>query len=324
MRKFFSHPKKAACGALLGIFAVQSLTVSAARADDEVEKKIREEVSRRVSDAVSNRIGDRLSGGPSTTDTLANSAWITASYNSLESDSSGLIEKAGAKFQSDVVNTTFGLDHRFGESLFLGLSGSYTHAGTDTKLKGFSDFKGESENSSYTVSPYAAYVFTPNFFMSSLFSYTYTDVASTVKIPGFKDTTHSKSQTFATELAANGVYDWGNWLFKGKAGWRFNYTELLDNKGDGDDGIHSNSAVVNTEVGYRFDRFVPYFQVQYEHVWPEHFSGVKQGDTNFLFLTAGMRMALTDAISAGASVKAEVLNNETNQIGGAAEFRVRF
>lgn len=324
MRKYLSHPKKAACVALLGVLAVQGLTASAARADNEVEKKIREEVSRRVSDAVSNRISDRLSGTPSGTDTLENSAWLTASYNSLTSDNSGLIEKSGAKFQSDVVNTTFGLDHRFGDSFFLGLSGSYTHADTDVKLIGGGDFKAEGDNDSYTISPYAAYVITPNLFLSGLFSYTYSDAETETKVLGLKDSTDANTETFGTELAANGVYDWNNWLFKGKAGWRFNYTELLDNQGGGDDDVHANSAIVNAEVGYRFDRFVPYFQVQYEHVWPEKFSGVKQGDTDYVFLTGGVRAAITDTISAGASVKAEVLNDETNQIGGAAEFRVRF
>src|SRR5690242_20643158 len=98
-------------GALLPIVAV-----TAVRADDEVEKKIREEVSRRVSDAVSNRISDRLSGGLPTQDTLLSSFWITASYNDLESDHQGLLEHAGMRFQSDVVNTTFGGDHRFGDS----------------------------------------------------------------------------------------------------------------------------------------------------------------------------------------------------------------
>ncbi|MDY0884448.1 autotransporter outer membrane beta-barrel domain-containing protein [Dongia soli] len=324
MRKYLSHSKKAACAALLGILAAQGFATTAARADNEVEKKIREEVSRRVSDAVSNRISDRLSGTPSGTDTLENSAWITASYTSLTSDNSGLIEEAGAKFQSDVVNTTFGADHRFGDSFFLGLSGSYTHASTDTDLIGFSDFKSEADNDSYTISPYAAYVITPNFFMSGLFSYTYSDAESETKFLGIKDTASNNSQTFGTEIAANGVYDWDKWLFTGKAAWRFNYTELLDNEGGGDDDVHANSAVLNAEVGYRFDRFLPYFQVQYEHVWPEKFSGVKQGDNDYVFLTGGLRAAITDTISAGASVKAEVLNDETNQVGGAAEFRVRF
>ncbi len=320
MRKLVSQSKRAAYLAFLAGAMLPALSVTAVRADDEVEKKIREEVSRRVSDAVSNRIGDRLDGGPTTEDKLNNSAWLTASYNSLESDHSGLLEQAGMRFQSDVVNTTFGYDHRFGEAVFLGLSGSYTHAGTDSNLIG-GGFKTESDNSSYTVSPYAAYVFNKHLFLSGLFSYTYSDAESRNDFTG---TTKSNSQTFGTEIAANTAFNFGNWLLKGKAGWRFNHTDLLDAPSGSDDDTHANSAVVNGEVAYRFDRVVPYFQVQYEYVWPETTPGVQTGDKDYVFLTAGFRASITDNISAGASVKAEVLNKETNQIGGAAELRVRF
>jgi len=320
MRHFISHSKKAAYAACLAGMMLPALSATAVRADDEVEKKIREEVSRRVSDAVSNRIGDRLEGGTSAEDTLTNSAWLTASYNSLESDHDGLLEKSGMRFQSDVVNTTFGYDHRFGQSIFLGLSGSYTHAGTDSNLIG-GGFKTESDNSSYTVSPYAAYVFNKYLFLSGLFSYTYSDAESH---DDFNGTTKFNSQTFGTELAANTAYSFGNVLLKGKAGWRFNHTDLLDAAKGTDDDTHANSAVVSGEIAYRFERVLPYFQVQYEHVWPETTPGVKTGDLDYVFLTAGFRAAITDNISAGASVKAEVLNNETNQLGGAAELRVRF
>jgi len=320
MRNLKSHPRRIAYAAILTGTVLSVFTAAAVRADDEVEKKIREEVSRRVSDAVSNRIGDRLSGGPVTGDTFANSFWITASYNDLESDHQGLIEHAGMRFQSDVVNTTFGGDHRFGDSFFLGLSGSYTHADTDSNLIG-GGFKTESENNSYTVSPYAAYVINPHFFASGLFSYTYSDAESKNDTTG---TTSDNSETYATELAGNTVWNFGNWLVKGKAGWRFNDAHLLDTNGDGNNDFFTNSAVVNAEIAYQFERVTPYFQAQYEHVWPEKVSGAKSPDPNYVFLTAGFRAALTDNISAGASIKAEVANRETNQLGGAAEFRIRF
>lgn len=319
MRKFMSQARRAAYVAALAGSALSILSATAVRADDEVEKKIREEVSRRVSDAVSNRIGDRLSGGLPTADTLANSAWITASYNDLESDHQGLIEHGGMRFQADVVNTTFGADHRFGDSFFVGLSGSYTHADSDSKPIGGGTTT-EAENNSYTISPYAAYVIDPHFFVSGLFSYTYSDAESKDDLTG---TTSNNSETFGTELAGNTVWNFGNWLLKGKAGWRFNDAHLFD-VSDGNNDFVANSAVVNAEIAYRFDRIVPYFQAQYEHIWPEKIQGSKSPDPNYVFLTAGFRAAITDDISAGASVKAEVANRETTQLGGAAEFRLRF
>ena len=315
----------------LAVVAAMAITVcqfgtAFAQSSDEVEKKIREEVSRRVSDAVSNRIGEQLVTGdvPATESPLANSAWITTSYSSITSDDSSLVEEAGAKFQTDLVNVTFGADHRFGESVFVGLSGAYAAADTKFEMTDF-DFESDLESDSFTVSPYGAYVFHPNFFASALFSYTYSDSSSEDDFTGETD---SDSQTFSTELAMNSVATVAeDFLLKGKAGWRFNYTELLDFEGPGDDDVDSHALVLNGEVGYNLDWVVPYLAVQYEHVWPEDsFNGqeIETGDTDYVFLSLGARGNIGEAMQLGASVRTELLNDETNQIGGAAEFRIRF
>ena len=315
----------------LAVVAAMAITVcqfgtAFAQSSDEVEKKIREEVSRRVSDAVSNRIGEQLVTGdvPATESPLANSAWITTSYSSITSDDTSLVESNGAKFQTDLVNVTFGADHRFGESVFVGLSGAYAAADTKFEMTDF-DFDSDLGSDSFTVSPYGAYVFHPNFFVSGLFSYTYSDSSSEDDFTGETD---SDSQTFSTELAMNSVATVAeDFLLKGKAGWRFNYTELLDFEGEGDDDVDSHALVLNGEVGYDLDWIVPYLGVQYEHVWPEDsFNGeeIETGDTDFVFLTLGARGNIGESMQLGASVRTELLNDETNQIGGAAEFRIRF
>ncbi len=324
MRSFLSRL------ALVGAMAVIvcQFGTAFAQSSDEVEKKIREEVSRRVSDAVSNRIGEQLVTGdvPATESPLANSAWITTSYSSITSDDSSLVEEFGGKFQTDLVNVTFGVDHRFGESVFVGLSGAYAAADTKFELTDF-DFETDLESDSFTVSPYGAYVFHPNFFASGLFSYTYSDSQSE---DDFSGETDSDSQTFSTELAMNSVATVAeDFLLKGKVGWRFNYTELLDFEAPGDDDVHSHALVASAEVGYDLDPIVPYLGVQYEHVWPEKFfdddgDELDQGDTDYVFLTLGVRGRIADSMQLGASVRTELLNDETNQIGGAAEFRLRF
>jgi hypothetical protein len=43
-----------------------------------------------------------------------------------------------------------------------------------------------------------------------------------------------------------------------------------------------------------------------------------------VFLTLGARGNIGESMQLGASVRTELLNDETNQIGGAAEFRLRF
>jgi outer membrane autotransporter protein len=322
----FSLSRLAAVAAMT-IVACQSGTAFA-QSSDEVEKKIREEVSRRVSDAVANRIGDQLVTGdvPAAEAPEPNSAWITTSYSSITSDDSSLVEELGAKFQTDLVNVTFGADHRFGESVFVGLSGAYAAADTKFEMTDF-DFETDLESDSFTVSPYGAYVFHPNFFASGLFSYTYSDASSEDDFTGETD---SDSQTFSTELAMNSVATVAeDVILKGKVGWRFNYTELLDFEQPGDDDVHSHALVANAEAGYDLDWIIPYVGVQYEHVWPEKFfdddgDELDQGDTDYVFLSVGARGRIGDSMQLGASVRTELLNDETNQIGGAAEFRIRF
>src|SRR5262245_48267410 len=111
MRSFLS--RLVLVGAMLVL--VCQFGTAFAQSSDEVEKKIREEVSRRVSDAVSNRIGEQLQQRdvPAAEEApLPNSAWVTTSYSSITSDDSGLVEEFGGKFQTDLVNLTFGFDHR--------------------------------------------------------------------------------------------------------------------------------------------------------------------------------------------------------------------
>jgi outer membrane autotransporter protein len=291
-------------------------------ADDEIEKKIRDEVSRRVTDAISKRIGDDvtsdISGMPD--GGYTNSVWLTPSYANITSDNGSLIEKAGSEFDTDLWTVPFGIDHRFGESFFLGISGAYANSATDIDIKGGgpdSDFYSDT----FTVSPYVAYRFADYFFATGLFSYAYSDGKATMDNA---DDIDSDSQTFSTELAMNAAAPVGDFILKGKAGWRFAYTELLDFEAEGDDDSDAHTAVASVEVGYNLDPFVPYLGVQYEHVWPENVPQVDEGDTDYLYLSAGVRGSVNDWLSLGAGVRAEAINQETNQIGGQLEFKGRF
>lgn len=298
------------------------VTGKIALADDEIEKKIRDEVSRRVSDAISKRIGDDVSaditGMPDTG--YQNNVWITPSYANVSSDSDSLIEEAGSKFDTDLWTVPFGFDHRFGDSFFLGISGAYANSATDIDIIDGgpdSDFYSDT----FTVSPYAAYRFADYFFATALFGYSYSDGKSTADDT---DDVDSDSQSFSTELALNVAAPVGDFILKGKAGWRFAYTELLDFELEGDDDSDAHTAVGALEVGYNLDPVVPYVGVQYEHVWPEDVPLVDEGDTDYLYLSAGVRGRVSDAISLGAGVRAELINQETNQIGGQLEFKARF
>jgi outer membrane autotransporter protein len=306
----------------LAATVLTGVTAGLARADDEIEKKIRDEVSRRVTDAISKRIGDDVTsdidGMPDTGYT--NSVWLTPSYANITSDSDSLIEEAGSSFDTDLWTIPFGIDHRFGDNLFLGISGAYANSATDIDIDG-SDIDADFYSDTFTVSPYIAYRFGNYFFATGLFSYAYSDGKSTMDDT---DDVDSDSQTYSGELALNAAAPVGDFILKGKAGWRYSYTELLDFEAEGDDDGDAHTAVGSFEVGYNLDPFVPYFGVQYEHVFPENVPEVDEGDQDFLYLSGGVRGRVNDWLSLGAGVRAEVVNQETNQIGGQLEFKARF
>lgn len=307
---------------LLAATIFSGVTATLARADDEIEKKIRDEVGRRVTDAISKRIGDDVTsdmdGMPDTGYT--NSVWLTPSYANITSDSDSLIEKAGSSFSTDLWTIPFGIDHRFGDSFFVGISGAYANAATDIDVDG-SDTDSDFYADTFTVSPYVAYRFADYFFATALFSYAYTDGKATTEDAESVD---SDSQTYSGELALNAAAPVGDFILKGKAGWRYSYTELLDFEAEGDDDSDAHTAVASFEVGYNLDPFVPYLGVQYEHSWPENVPEVDEGDQDFLYLSGGVRGQVNDWLSLGAGVRAEVVNQETNQIGGQLELKARF
>lgn len=319
---FWAKSRRIAPRLILAATILGGVTGKVAVADDEIEKKIRDEVSRRVTDAISKRIGDDVTsdidGMPDSGYT--NSVWLTPSYANITSDSDSLIEEAGSKFDTDLWTIPFGIDHRFGDSFFLGISGAYANSSTDIDIiDGGPDADFYSDT--FTVSPYVAYRFADYFFATALFSYAYSDGKATAD--GTEDV-DSDSQTFSTELALNAAMPVGDFILKGKAGWRFAYTELLDFEGEGDDDSDAHTALANVEVGYNLDPFVPYVGIQYEHVFPENVPLVDEGDTDYLYLSGGVRASVTDWMSLGAGVRAEVINQETNQVGGQVEFKARF
>ncbi|MBL8708616.1 MAG: autotransporter outer membrane beta-barrel domain-containing protein [Rhodospirillaceae bacterium] len=307
----------------LATSVLSGATCTLATANDEIEKKIRDEVSRRVNDAITKRIGDDVSsdidGMPQTG--YSNSAWVTPSYTNITSDNDSLIEAAGASFSSDLWTVPLGFDHRFGDNFFLGLSLAYATSATDIDLDG-SNIDSDFYADTYTVAPYAAYRFGEYFFVSGMFSYAYTDGKSTMD--GMKDE-DADSQAYSTEIALNAAAPIDDFILKGKVGWRYAYTELLEFDEPGiDDDSDVHTAVVSTELGYNFDPVIPYVGLQYEHAWPENVPDAPEGDQDFLYVSAGVRSAVTDWFSLGAGVRAEVINNETNQIGGQLEFKARF
>ncbi len=285
---------------------------------DEVEKKVREEVSRRVSDAVSGRIGQQIISDVAEGEALSNSAWFTPSYSNVSEDDGGTLDDLGVDLDADIFNFVFGGDHRFGDSIFVGLSGSYARADAEVDLDGAFDVEANSDT--FAITPYAAYRFHEFLFASALVGYSYSD--GDVEIEGADDV-DSDTSTINTELAMNAVGPVGDFVLKGKVGWRFAYSKQHDIEGDVDDDSDTHGIVVSAEGGYPIDRITPYLGAQYEHLFPE---GVKDSefDQDFVYLTAGARARVTDVFTAGASFRAEVANQETNDLGGALELQLRF
>ena len=87
-----------------------------------------------------------------------------------------------------------------------------------------------------------------------------------------------------------------------------------------DDDSFVNTLYVSGEVGYRIERFLPYFRTIYEHLIPE------EGDNSELvFVGVGATYDVSDTVSAGLSYQTELNHLDTSTFHQAVlDVRLRF
>lgn len=184
-------------------------------------------------------------------------------------------------------------------------------------------FQFDSGTDSPSFSPYAAYLINDNVFVTGIAGYARAETEQTFTFFDEVFDSDFATDTAFTDLSVTGVLPLSQWVLTGRAGHRFAYTKLDDDSFDADffdDDFFVNTLYVTGEVGYRIERFLPYFRAIYEPIIPE------EGRTRQLvFVGVGATYDFSDAFSAGLSYQTELNHLDTSNYHQAVlDIRFRF
>lgn len=303
----------AASMAGIATFVVGDRHALAADAVDETVKQ----TSRQIADAIARRLGTQVQqstiaagvgGGPGV-DQTSGSLWFTTSYHDIDT-----VVKGGPDGDLDIYEAIVGGDIKLGRFV-LGASASLAHAVADglsaTAGGGISP---KSINvDTYTISPYASFLLTDHLYPLAIAGYSRSEISDT-KV---------NADTFFTDLSMNYGNVVQSWVIRSKAGWRFNHNNLNDTGVGGDDTTESHFLYGAVLGGYVINEFIPYVMAQYEYDASHQDPGVNT-DRHYLYLTAGVDIQPTQSVSFGFAVQIETINDDSNNVGGIMNLRIRF
>ncbi len=279
-----------------------------ALAQNAAEEEANRQVARQISDSIVRRIAQAvlpIPGMPQEGDFI--NAWVTPSYTNLSFDP-GFDGFAG-DFDTHIYQILGGADKRFGD-LYAGVSLGYTRVESDFSGVHIPD-----------ISPYLAYVFSPNLFGTVIVGYARSQVDD-IDIGAFELTSNDSNSAF-TDESVTGALPIDSWVFRGKAGHRFRYTVQEDDIDlpafiEVDDDAIVNTLYLGGEAGYRFGALFPYARFSVEHFIPD-----RGEDSDSVFIGAGATYTVSEVFSVGASYQHELNQDDVEYHQGVLEFRFR-
>jgi len=343
------------------LFAFAATTVAGsigapmAFAQSATEEVVRQ-TSRQVSDAISRRVGevsadvvqaqaqDKRPKG----EQAQNSIWFQQSFDRITPD-----DTTSFDYEVDIYQSVLGGDMRHERFLF-GASGGVARAtvssniadkvssafsaaglgsGDATTASLTSSFGGDSNT--YSISPYGAYIIDERFFLMGLASYQRAQ----------PDGTAVNSNTLLGDVSINARGTIASWFIEGRAGYRYAHTWFASaNNNDDDQDTHT--PYVHVKGGYDAGMFKPFASFGYEREFSSGgaFGGGTTGggggtglpagtptfasssslDSNRAFVGAGLAFEPLRDIVFEFAFSAEVLNADTDQMGGYGRVQFRF
>ncbi len=333
--------------------AASGFAAPGAFAQSATEEVVRQ-TSRQVSDAISRRVGDvsadvvqvQAQDKRPKDEQAQNSIWFQQSFDRITPDDTTAFD-----YEVDIYQSVLGGDKRYGRFL-VGASGGIARAtvssnigdrtaaafsaaglgaGTTTAQSLTSSFGGDSNT--YSLSPYGAYIIDERFFLMGLGSYQ----------RAAPDGSGTQSNTLLTDVSVNARGTVASWFIEGRAGYRFAHTWLASSDNGGDQDSHT--PYVHVKGGYYAGMFKPFASFGYEREFSSGgaFGGGTTGgggaglpagtptfasssslDSNRAFVGAGLAFEPLRDIVFELAFSAEVLNSDTDQMGGYARVQFRF
>lgn len=338
-------------GASVAAAAPFALLPRNAAAQNQIIEDANKQLSRQISDSISRRtsvrltsdaIGTAAAAGSPTMSDKKSSFWVNSTYTNISADLTATVDGDPTRLEADLdlYQSSVGLDHRFGK-FFAGVSGSFTRADvsasatTTTRTlssSSFSSFAGTSGlgattsgNTSrfdgglnnYAVNPYVGYMITPYLYPLAILGYSRSDI----------DDTNIDADALSSDLSMNYSDRIGNWIARGKLGWRY-LRVTVNVPGSESDSTNVNTLVAGATVGYKAGMFLPYLTAQYERLLttidvPQNVVGVSP-DYNFFYLTAGVDVDIIPDLTIGVAGQVEAVNSITDTYSAIFNLRFRF
>jgi hypothetical protein len=322
-----------------------------ALAQNQIIEETNKQLGRQISDSIARRTGTRITSeaigaalapAPTASDKTS-SVWFNGTYNNISTDLNVGIggDNVAVDAEIDIYQATVGLDHRFG-NWFAGISGSYARgearasassptianidanefstvagtSGVSTNVTGTTISASVASNN-YSVNPYVGYMITPYIYPLAILGYTRSEVVGT----------DIGADTLASDLSINYADRIGNWIARGKVGWRY-LNISVDVPNTESDAVSQHTFYAGATVGYKTGIFLPYFSGQYERLLsntdaPSGVTGLDI-DPSFLYLTGGVDIDVIPNLSVGAAGQVEVLNSLTDSYSAIVNLRFRF
>ena len=197
-----------ALGALPGIVFAQA---------DEAQKEVDKQVAKAITDAINARVTTQVATEAATA-TTPNNLWVSAGQISIE-------QQGAFGFDMSIPALLGGWDRDVRGKALTGVSFAYYRFDETLNPGGGGQSGIDIESNSFSVSPYFAFLLSPNYFITTKlnlgFSVSEADFSSTSSSGGTTTTVTSQSDIFTFNYglggAFNALYRPGNFVLKGAA-----------------------------------------------------------------------------------------------------------
>lgn len=233
------------------------------------------------------------------------SVWEGFSWSRLSNDSN-----ANGSFDTDIYQSTTGIDKKIG-NFYFGTTLNYAGSSSDINHHTTESVNGSNHNVGLT--PYMAYVFNKNFFVSALSGYMYSTSSYQGALPV------SQAHAYQTEIDLNGLHVIDQWFMKAKVGTRYLHTHtelevpntgLVFNRSNQDGWTY----LLDAEGGYAFKSGLrAYTGILYEYNNASHSNPTLTGIINTagkstFYYSAGVDYSVNKKLTLGTKVQTD-LNN---------------
>lgn len=289
-----------------------SCSPSSSSSSSEASSTILDQQSRQIVRQISSNITDRIASdlnpaffGPTSENPKGASAdgnslmpdalWSEFSWSRLSND--GDAPGIGV-FDTDIYQTTTGIDKKIGNFYF---GTTVTYAGSSTS----ENPNQHSSSHNVGLTPYAAYAFNKNFFLSAMSGYNYT----TNNFRGAQP--ESEADAYQTELDMNSLHVINQWFMKGKVGARYLHTHSKTEPVIAGGALTRNNQdswtyLVDAQAGYAFKNGLRAFTgVLYEYNNPKPNNGQADG---IFYYSGGADYSVNKKLTLGTNVQTD-LNN---------------